>query len=67
MKKFLLLTTLLCTTGTLIFPQTIAEKMASGAPKAPGDSGSFDGMLAHLHGFGLQFSAQRYSANSADR
>ncbi len=48
MKKFFLLTTLLCLCGEVIFSQTIAEKMASGTRTHEG-AGNFDAMLKDVN------------------
>ncbi len=49
MKKFVLLTGLLCFCGEIVFSQTIAEKMASGSPKSADGSVSFDAMLKDIN------------------
>ncbi len=48
MKKFVILTTLLCLTGATSFSQTIAEKLASGSSRSP-DGGGFDLMLREVN------------------
>lgn len=49
MKKYILFTALLCASGSFSFSQTIAEKMASGAPKSAESPGNFDGMLRDIN------------------
>ncbi|MBI2810777.1 MAG: type II secretion system protein GspD [Candidatus Melainabacteria bacterium] len=62
MKKILLVSTMLCIAGPLSFSQTIAEKMASAAPKSMDGPVNFDGMLKDVN---TQLTALRTDLDSS--